>query len=134
LKSPLAGSAFQELFTHRRDFILTRRVSKFEDGDFVGSFGASTCVESVTMAHYAPSHFLFVAKMVDIVAVAFAHFLAVDPGTVSVEAGFAVLATLKIRPSGSGLSKGFVHFHSEIARHFDVLFLVFSNRHNVVCS
>ena len=81
--------------------------------------------------HHAFSRLFFVAKDIDIVAIAFTHFLAINAGH-----GFCRSLDARFRqpedpPVRLGLSECFVHFHGEIAGHFDVLFLVFTDRHGI---
>ena len=76
-------------------------------------------------AHHAFSRFFFVAEDVDVVAVALAHLLAIEAGN-----GFGCGLNSRLGQF-ENLPIGFVHFHREIARHFDVLFLVFADWHDV---
>ena len=65
------------------------------------------------------------AKDVDVVAVAFAHLLAVDAGHGFCGSPDLWFGQLEDR------SKCFVHFHCKIPRDFDVLLLVFAHWHNI---
>ena len=128
----VAGAAFAKSFAHLCDFVFgSEERVKLDDCRSCGVLRGFDRRRIGHDAHDAFSGFLFVAEDIDGVVVTLAHFLAIqsrhDLGG-GLNTGLGQLEQL---PGRLGLAECLVHFHGQIARDFDVLFLIFPDRHDI---
>ena len=115
-----------ESFPHFRNFIFGRKERvELEDCRSCKILGRFNRRGISHDAHYPLPRFLFGAEDVDVIAVAFAHLLPVDSRN-----DFRC----RMNPwlgQFENLPESFVHLYRKIPRDFDVLLLIFADRHGV---